>query len=56
MGVPVSFMDKYNPDQFEILGTSRYHDGSNTSDDINFINGKSLYVHLLIRSKNMPHK
>ena len=22
MGVPVSFLDKYNPDQFEILGTS----------------------------------
>lgn len=24
MGVPVSFMDKYNPDQFEILGLDRY--------------------------------
>lgn len=23
MGVPISFMDKYNPDQFEILGSSR---------------------------------
>jgi len=23
MGVPISFLDKYNPDQFEILGTSR---------------------------------
>ena len=22
MGVPISFLDKYNPDQFEILGTS----------------------------------
>lgn len=24
MGVPVSFMDKYNPDQFEVLGLDRY--------------------------------
>ena len=22
MGVPITFMDKYNPEQFEILGTS----------------------------------
>ena len=21
MGVPISFLDKYNPDQFEIVGT-----------------------------------
>ena len=54
MGVPMSFLDKYNPDQFEILGTSRYHDGSNTSDDINVINGKLLYMRLLIKSKNIP--
>ena len=26
MGVPISFLDKYNPDQFEILGLSRYSD------------------------------
>jgi hypothetical protein len=23
MGVPISFLDKYNPEQFEILGSSR---------------------------------
>jgi hypothetical protein len=23
MGVPITFLDKYNPDQFEILGSSR---------------------------------
>ena len=23
MGVPITFMDKYNPDQFEIVGISR---------------------------------
>ena len=24
MGVPITFMDKYNPDQFEILGSQRW--------------------------------
>lgn len=24
MGVPITFMDKYNPDQFEIVGLDRY--------------------------------
>lgn len=24
MGVPITFLDKYNPDQFEIVGTNRY--------------------------------
>lgn len=49
MGVPVTFMNKYNPEQFEILGDSRYHDGQDYSDDINVVNGKTLYRRLLIR-------
>ena len=51
MGVPITFMDKYSPEQFEILGDSRYHDGQDFSDDINVINGKTLYRRLLIRRK-----
>ena len=51
MGVPITFMDKYNPEQFEILGDSRFHDGQEFSDDINIINGKTLYRRLLIRRK-----
>jgi hypothetical protein len=51
MGVPITFIDKYNPDQFEILGDSRYHDGSDVANDINFINGKGLYRRVLIRRK-----
>lgn len=51
MGVPVTFMQYYNPNQFEILGDSRYHDGQDYSDDINVINGKTLYRRLLIRRK-----
>lgn len=51
MGVPITFLDKYNPNQFEILGDSRYHDGSDVANDINFINGKGLYRRVLIRRK-----
>ena len=51
MGVPITFIDKYNPDQFEILGSSRYHDNQDFADDISVINGKAKYMRLLIRRK-----
>mgnify|MGYP003799003049 FL=1 len=51
MGVPITFMQYYNPEQFEIVGDSRYHDGQGFSDDINFINGKGLYRRILIKRK-----
>lgn len=49
MGVPITFIGKHNPDQFELLGDSRYHDGQDFSDDINVVNGKALYRRLLIK-------
>ncbi len=49
MGVPTTFLSKWNPEQFEILGSSRYHDGSWESNDINFINGKGKFTRILIR-------
>ncbi len=49
MGVPITFIDKHNPEQFELVGDSRYHDGNDFSDDINVINGKTLYRRLLIK-------
>jgi hypothetical protein len=52
MGVPITFIDKYNPEQFEILGDSRFHDGQDFSDDINVLNGKTLYRRILIRRKS----
>ena len=51
MGVPVTFLDKYSPEQFEILGDSRYHDGQNVANDINILNGKKLYRRILIRRR-----
>lgn len=49
MGVPITFMVKHNPAQFEVLGDSRYHDGQDYANDINFINGKGKYTRMLIR-------
>ncbi len=51
MGVPITFLDKYCPEQFEIISDSRYHDGCEMADDINVINGKTLYRRILIRKK-----
>lgn len=51
IGVPITFLDKYNPEQFEILGDSRYHDGQDFPDDINFVNGKGLYRRILIQKR-----
>lgn len=45
MGVPISIMDKYNPDQFEIIGWAKY--------PVPKINGKSTYVRILIRKKRV---
>lgn len=49
MGVPITFMTKHNPEQFEILGDTRYHNGQDFADDINFIKGKGKYTRMLIR-------
>jgi hypothetical protein len=52
MGVPITFLSKYNPDQFEIIGLDRYAVpkeflvGGRLA-----INGKSCYARILIRRK-----
>jgi hypothetical protein len=56
MGVPITFMTRHNPDQFEVLGDTRYHDGHDFADDINFINGKGLYTRMLIRRKQRANQ
>lgn len=52
MGVPITFLDKYNPDQFEILGNlgSYAPDGYSLSSKI-FINGKKIFKRILIKNK-----
>lgn len=49
MGVPVTFLDNYNPNQFEIIGLDRYT-GKNGDKDFT-INGKLLFRRLLIKKK-----
>lgn len=46
MGVPITFLDKYNPDQFEIIKFRKGNDDKDLS-----INGKSPYFRILIRAK-----
>jgi len=53
MGVPITFMNKYNPDQFEILGDYRYHDGCDTANDINYLDGVQTFKRILIRHKKI---
>ena len=58
MGVPITFLNKYNPDQFEIIGCSYsygkpegYH---KKGKDFNVsINGKQIYKRLFIKNKSL---
>ena len=51
MGVPITFLDKYNPEQFEIIGQMV----TTKIDEFNFgypyINGKKIYARILIQNK-----
>ena len=51
MGVPITFLDKYSPEQFEIIGLDRYVD-NNPHYGVRFkLNGKETYARILIRRK-----
>jgi hypothetical protein len=51
MGVPITFMAKYNPDQFELIGQMV----TTKIDDFNhgypYVNGKKIYARILIKNK-----
>lgn len=53
MGVPITFLDKHNPDQFEIIGLDRYTVpneflvGGRVA-----VKGKPKYARILIRNKH----
>lgn len=48
MGVPITFMDKYSPDQFEIIDTST----TAMPKGAPYIRGKRIYERILIRKKH----
>lgn len=59
MGVPITFLDKYNPEQFEILNCNDYRKSDRVpckphgliKDKDGAINGKPTYARILIRRK-----
>lgn len=55
MGVPVTFLDKYNPEQFEIVGSNRGIDQDPTGiyGRGSFLNGKETFKRLFIRNKKI---
>ena len=50
MGVPISFLDKYCPEQFEILGLDRYIENNPIPGKRFTIGGQEIYARILICS------
>ena len=48
MGVPITFLDKYNPEQFEIIGNEYI---LNIEKGRGYINGKRMYSRIFIQKK-----
>lgn len=48
MGVPITFLDKYNPEQFEIIKFRKGNDDKDLS-----VNGKCPYFRILIKNKRL---
>ena len=62
MGVPITFLDKYNPEQFEILGLAASAGYKpeivgipflGTKDARPLINGKNTYARIFIRRRTL---
>jgi hypothetical protein len=61
MGVPITFLDKYNPDQFELLSSNDFRVSESVpfkshgliKDKEGAINGKPTYVRILIKNKKV---
>lgn len=54
MGVPITFLDKHNPEQFEIIGIDRVLIEELTGKVKRFlINGKEIYARIVIRNKKL---
>ena len=49
MGVPITFMDKYSPDQFEIVGNEEMLE---IPRGRGYVNGKRMYGRIFIRNRH----
>lgn len=64
MGVPITFLDKYNPEQFEILSSNDirlnnkvlFKEHGLIKDKDGTINGKPTYVRIVIKSKKVKNE
>ena len=50
MGVPVTFLDKFNPDQFEIIGNEY---SLNIPRGRGYVNGKRKYSRIFVKNKKV---
>ena len=55
MGVPITFLDKYNPDQFEIIGAMTTTKIDEYNFGYPFINSKKIYARILIKNKKLQN-
>ena len=54
VGVPITFLDKFNPEQFEILGIDRVLVEELTGKVSRFkINGEEKYARIVIKNKKI---
>ena len=52
MGVPISFLPKYNPEQFEIIGIMCTTKITKYNFGYPYIKGKKIYARIIVRLKN----
>lgn len=55
MGVPITFLGKHNPNQFEIIGLDRYVEDNPNYGRRFHLNGKETYARILIRKVKEEH-
>lgn len=53
IGVPITFLDKYNPEQFEIVGIDRYVEDNPNYGKRFTIDGNEIYARILIKNKKI---
>ena len=53
MGVPITFLEKLNPSQFQLVGLSRYLSRDRGGKDFE-LNGKIVYMRVIIKWKELP--
>lgn len=51
-GVPITFIDKYNPEQFEIIGIANSARWNGGLECFTLIDGRKIYNRILIKNKH----